>query len=584
MRQVAVVALLGSSFCVSASACAVEESSVEAGGTEGDADGASQGDPTDSGASMTTGPGTASASGTDGDSATEGEDPSSGETGDEPEMEELPPPPATGIQIVHTTADQGVRVDIARDGALVPGNQRNVPLLRDRPLVLRAFYEVDPGYAARDIYAVLYVTQTNGTTTEYTNFITTSDKDCSGQDLVDCRYGTLPNSFYWRIPAADVQPGMSYRIELFETKPGHENDVSDKVPVFPTDGGSLVVGVEDSYQKMRVVLVPIDHTIGNECPEPPDVTADFGPDLEGNPRSVADYFAERLLAQNPADEVEIVVHDTMSYSGSLTGAQLLGWLQQLRFQEDAPPEYFYYAVARPCDAGPDFAGVAQIGGPTMGDASYRVGWGVYYNSISTTAETFVHEIGHQQGRYHIACSGQEAGTDPSYPDPDGDLVSWGIDVFGTQLGVHDPSDHDYMTYCQSTWVSEWGYLKVLPWIQEISSWDFMNAADKNAGKQPLLVGNVMADGTSQWYVTQGYLPAAKVSPQATVSFSANGAVLEHTAAAAVTWERSDDLNVIAPLPMDFDAITTVRVQTPERELQIDRSQIQMLASDGLVSP
>jgi hypothetical protein len=499
-----------------------------------------------------------SAGSTDPSGGSTGSTPGTGETGNTSDPgtdsgEPLPPPPATGIQIVDVTADQAVRVAIAQGGVLVEGAQRNAPLLRDRPLVLRAFYELDPEFEPRDIYATLYVEQTDGTVTEHANYVTAIHKDCGTESRIDCRYGTLPNSFYWRLPPEEVQPGTTYRIELLETSPGHENDVSDKVPNFPVDGGSMPIGVEDSYMKMRVVLVPVDHNLNGSCPEPPDLLEDFGPGVDGQDRTVADFFAERLLAANPVDEVEVVPHEVVSYTGSLTGSQLLGALQNLRFDENYPPEYFYYAVARPCDGGPDFAGVAQIGGPTPGQAAYRVGWGVYYSNVGTTADTFVHEIGHEQGRAHIRCNGEEAGADPSYPDhPEGDLLNFGIDVMGTALKVFKPSDHDYMTYCQSTWVSEWGYLKVLPWIQEMSTWEL---GDHGAPEQPLLVGNLRADGTEDWYLTEGVMPVANVSSSHAVRFAHDGIVTDVQPAAWVQWERSEDVNVIVPAPVDFAAVT-----------------------------
>ena len=519
-------------------------------------------------------------SGSSGGSSSGPAETSTASAGETESGEPLPPPPATGIQIVDVTADQAVRVPIALDGEFVDGAQRNTPLLRDRALVLRAFYELDPEFVPRDIYATLYVQQTDGSITEHANYVTAIHKECGSQSRIDCRYGTLPNSFYWRLPAELVQPGTTYRIELLETAPGHEDVVSDKVPVFPVDGGSLPIGIEDSYMKMRVVLVPVDHNLNSGCPDAPDLSEDMGPDIDGKERTVADYFGERLLAANPVDEVEIIPHAVVSYTGSLTGSQLLGALQNLRFQENYPPEYFYYAVARPCDAGPDFAGVAQLGGPTPDQAAYRVGWGVYYSSRSTTADTFVHEIGHEQGREHIRCSGEEAGADTSYPDhPDGDLLSWGIDVMGNSLKVYDPEDHDYMTYCQSTWVSEWGYLKVFPWIQEMSSWEL---GDQGASKQPLLVGNLREDGSEEWYLAEGLMPV--VDGMHTVRFGHDGVVTDVQPAAWVQWDRSEDINVIVPVPADFAAVTELAWTDPMGVAhEIDRASVRPMQIAGALT-
>ncbi len=545
---------------------------TESGGTSGDA----PDDDDDDDTNPATGESASASAGSLSSGAVDdgGNADSTGEDDDEPDTgEDLPPPPATGVEIVHVTADQGVRVPIVLDSQLVDGSQRSVALFKNRGTMIRAFYELDPGFESRDIYGILYVQQTDGTITEHGSFVDVFEKDCTGQSQIDCRYGTLPNSFFWAVPPEEVQPGMTYRIELFETAPGHEDDVSDKSPNFPAAGGSMVVGVEDSYMKMRVVLVPFDHDLGPECPEPPEIGDPLGDDSE---RTVSDFFAERLLAQNPVDEVEIIQHEVVRYTGSLRNANLLGTLQQLRFQEGAPPEYYYYGVARPCDGGPDFAGVAQLGGPTVGQAGQRVGWGVYYSNVGTTAETFVHEIGHEQGRSHIACNGEEAGVDPSYPDhPNGDLLNYGIDVFSpTSFEVHTPSTHDYMTYCSDTWVSEWAYNKVVPWIAEMSSWELSDAVQEP--KVPLLVGTVRADGTESWYTTVGFAPTER-SERHMIRFDlADGTTVE-TPAMWTNWERSDDVNVIVPLPAAMPYVSSLAWSADGIAHPIDRSTVSALS-------
>jgi hypothetical protein len=349
----------------------------------------------------------------------------------------------------------------------------------------------------------------------------------------------------------------------------------------------MQVGVEESYMKMRVVIVPFHHALGPDCSEAPDLNEEFGTDYEGNPRTVADYFGERLLAHNPVDEVEMIVHDVVEFGGSLTGSQLLFTLQQMRASEGAPPEYYYYGVARPCDGGPDFSGVAQLGGPFKGESSSRVGWGVYHQSASSTANTFVHEIGHEQGRSHIRCSGDEAGADTSYPDhPQGDTESWGIDVMAQPVSIQPPSSHDYMTYCGQTWVSEWGYSKVLPWIAEISSWE-RSAAPAPEGPQTLLHGRVAADGTSQWFIGPGWFDEANADPDHRVRMYAGPGLVHDRAAIVREYERSEDLEVIVPIPEgEWPDIDDLELVLPLRHVEIDRDAIEVVgvAVDRLAAP
>lgn len=495
------------------------------------------------------------------------------DTGGEP----LPPPPATGIQIVDVTVDQGLRIPVVRNGALIDPVKRDAPVLQGREAVVRAFYETDPGFATRHIYGLLWLDHTDGTSERYEAFAEASEPgpECEGVDLYACRYGHPDGALLWRLEDEDVRPGTAFRMELYETAPGHEDDPSAKVPVFPLDGSALEIGVADTYMKMRVVVVPFYHDVGPACAEAPDLLEEYGTDFHGNPRTVADLFRDRLFAYNPVDEVEIIVHDVVSFSGNAQqGYGLLDRLQQLRFQEAAPPEQYYYGVIRPCQGTPDFSGIAQLGGPTPGQAAQRVGWGVYHGNPGTTADTFVHEIGHEQGRFHIACSGEEGGPDLSYPDhPEGDTESWGIDVMLNPITIKPPSSHDYMTYCGTNWVSEWGWQLVSPWIEEMSSWEL---AGDVGPTRPLLVGTVRADGRSSFYVAQGFFDEALTRPGHAVRFFAGGALLAEQPAQWVQWERSEDVNVIVPLPADPSRIDEMRWHAPGRSGSIDRAGLRVI--------
>lgn len=512
--------------------------------------------------------------------STDAVDSTAGSTDTTGEPEPLPPPPATGIQIVEVTVDQGIRVPVARNGALVGPAERNAAVLQGRPTALRAFFETDAGFAPRTIYGVLVLEHDDGSTAQYEAFTNATEPgpECEGSEyLYECRYGNAQGSLLWRIEGQDVRPGTEYRIELYEAAPGHESDVSDKVPIFPVDGSTLQIGVEDSYMKMRVVVVPFYHDVGAACAQAPDLLEEFGTDVHGRPRTVAGLFRERLLATNPVDEVEIIVHDVVSFDGNAQQGQgLLQTLQQLRFAEGAPPGHYYYGVIRPCQGTPDFSGIAQLGGPSPGQAAQRVGWGVYHGNPSTTADTFVHEVGHMQGRFHIACSGDEGGPDPSYPDhPEGDTESWGVDVMSNPVVIKPPSSHDYMTYCGPTWVSEWAWHLVSPWIEEISSWELSDAVGP---ARPLLVGTVRADGSASFFVAQGWFHEALARPGHAVRFLDGEAVVAEVPAQWAPWERSDDVNVIAPLPEGWSRVDAVRWQAPGRSGVVERAEVSAVGS------
>ncbi len=498
------------------------------------------------------------------------------------------PPPARGISILDVTIDQGVRIPIARDGALLDGTARTDAVLRNRPGVVRAFYDVDQGYARRPIMARLFVVQVDGRETILEAFANTRPISCDeGEAFYECGYGLDNTSFKWRVEGEDIQVGTRYRMEMVETSPGHENDVSSRSPIFPEDGSTMLIGVEDSYMKMHAVIVPLYHDIGTECAPAPDLSQIVGKDRHGNDQNVAEYFAERLAAQNPVDEVTLTVHEPLAFRGSMRGSAPLGFLQNLRLSENAPPEAFYYGLGEPCDGGPDFAGVAQLGAPTMASASQRVGWGVWGENFGTpqsVAETFVHELGHEQGRQHIACSGTEAGVDMRYPYPGGVIGSWGTDAYGRLMNTFSPAaSHDYMTYCGQTWVSDWGWRLVFPWIRTMSEWDFMSAAQKQSGHVPLLVGNVYADGTHNFYVTRGAVPESGRGRQRMFTMLRAGQEIAVPGAVFFPWDHfPGDYHVIAPLPADWDRVGEVRVRDGARVHSVARQNIVVSAPRKLV--
>ena len=519
-------------------ACGDDGSSMsgdETGALTGDGDGDPTGDGDGDGdpEPTTTGDGDG-----DGDPTTAGDGDGDGEP--------LPPPPSTGIQIVDVTIDQGVRVPLVINGNTLSPAQRNQTVIADRPGFLRAFYLLEPGFVERKIYAVLTLTL-DGETLELDILQTAfAAADCEGQQQFACRYGSTIGSFNFRIPPEWVQPGTEYKIETFEAAPGYEDAPTAAIPHFPWDGGVASLGVEDVYMKMRVVLVPVRHTVANDCDPAPDLAEMFGTNYEGEDITVAEFFGQRLAASNPSDEVEIIVHDPVNWGGSLSNGSLLSGLSQLRQQDGAPPEQYYYAVATPCTDWPEFSGIAQLGGPSKNASSSRVGWGVWHANRATAAETFVHEIGHEQGRQHIACSGGEAGVDNSYPHSGGDIGGYGTDVFRYPVDTHLPSDHDYMTYCQSTWVSEWGWNKVYPWIEEISSWELED--DDGSSKRPLLFAFVRDGEVESAWTAHDYWDADAAQGWETVELTLAGEPVTVDALHIAT-DHSDEYMLVAPLPV-----------------------------------
>ncbi|MGB1275641.1 MAG: hypothetical protein ACPG77_07815, partial [Nannocystaceae bacterium] len=318
-------------------------------------------------------------------------------------------------------------------------------------------------------------------------------------------------------------------------------------PMLPVDGGLAPVGIEDSYMVMKVGLIPVKHEIdGRNCADTPEVNEDL-----------VNWMRDQLYMQNPVDSIEIEVQDPITYQGSMKSfSPLLSQLSQLRTERDTPPETYLYGLVKPCDGGADGVGGQAFGIPqnvTKGSAYQRVSMGRLYTSISSTAETFVHEVGHCQGRFHIACNGTEAGTDQTYPYDGGDIGGYGFGILNWT--VHPPSNHDYMTYCGNTWVSDWGWNKVFPVIQTLSSWDFEDEAAPEMGT--LLVGALYPDGTEDWWTTPGYLDGEVFSDVHQLELRDENGVLATLPATYNKRPDDETINVAVQLPDDLGDFTAI---------------------------
>jgi hypothetical protein len=407
--------------------------------------------------------------GTDG--ATEGEP--------EPEFE---PIHARGISISFVEANHGVEVPIMRDGEWIDGPGRTAQLFKNRNTFFRALWELDDDFEPRDIDFQMTFFFPDGSSESATRrFFVGGPSSQAGAE----------NSFSIAAPAEFMVPGVHFQIELFETDFGYEDTPAPAQTAWPEQ--PAFVGIEESEMELRVLLVPIKHELGSGCPDAPDPTEEE-----------IDYLRKQLFNQNPVQHVEFMVHPGITYTSPLNSFGAL--LQTLAGMHDPDdPGTYIYGVIRPCDGGPEGVGGQAIsipGFPTKDNYWARTSVGRWYGSLSATSETFVHEVGHCQGRRHVRCNGSEGGVDPQYPHEGGNIGIWG---YGAKDGTLRPPSHkDYMTYCGTTWVSDYGWQKVVPYIREITSWYTEAAPEQPSEWSTILVGLIDPDaGTEHWFTTHG---------------------------------------------------------------------------------
>jgi len=312
---------------------------------------------------------------------------------------------------------------------------------------------------------------------------------------------------------------------------------------------------------LRAVLVPIKHDIGENCAEAPTVSD-----------NVVEAYRSLMHEMNPTELVEIEVREPMVWTQSLSSFNgLLDELSSLRYEDEAEPCYYYYGLVRPCDGGPDGVGGQAISippFPTKSNAWTRTAVGRW--SGENGDGTFVHEIGHTQGRYHVNCNGTEGGPDPTYPYEGGMIGKWGFGIETWQL--FSPATYaDYMSYCSQRWVSDWGWEKVWPFVEEISSWDF-EAPPPEGDERMLLIGAVAADGKEHWFTVPGDLSGWSTTPGMTIAVVIEGKLLEIP---AVLNPRSDEstINWIIELPEKLSNISSITRVSPEARTPVDMDEI-----------
>ncbi len=438
------------------------------------------------------------------------------------------PIPATGISITDVEANEGVGVPIIAGGEWVSGGSRNAELIKDRRMLVRAFWAIEPDFTPREITATLDLHYADGTVESASKTVMVE-----GESSLT----VLNHSFWWGLTEELVKPQMRFQITLWEAEEGPLEDAQGEPAAFPAE--PAYVGVEDMDMTLRVVLVPIEHDTGASCPAAPVI----------DEASLA-VFHDELYKQNPVSIVDISVREPITYTQSLGSfGNLLGTLASLRDADGADPGTYYYGVVPPCDGGPSGVGGQAIdipGFPSMGNGWSRTAVGRWYGNIGSTANTFVHEIGHTQGRQHVYCNGEEGGTTPLYPYDSGDIGCWGFDIVDFDTIFKPDVAKDYMTYCGNTWVSDWGWRQVVPYIREITSWDAQDVAPSD-DESRVLLGIVDELGDTTWVLTRGEVGLRAPAIDDRIEIVDEHGTM-HELAASVGAMGEGGYNVVVPVP------------------------------------
>jgi hypothetical protein len=351
---------------------------------------------------------------------------------------------AQGVTINEIAIYQGVKRPIMAGGQPVSST---VPVVAEREGLLRAFVTTDGNYDGQPVIARLYL---NGSDTPVEQTVTINGSPSESQ---------LGSTLNFHLAGGDIPVGFSFRLEL------GRNLTSALAPnpgaSYPGEGFAQT-DAKGNGGTLRITLVPVQYGADGSN-RLPDLSA-------GQLAAYHDLF----YGMYPAGEVEITVRDAVPWNSNVASngsgwENLLSYIGQVRADDNAPFDAYYYGIFSPSSSvnnycgGGCVAGLGNIGGPN--DAYSRAAIGLGFSGTIAT-ETAVHEIGHTHGRYHAPCGGA-AGTDPNFPYSGAKLGAWGYDVV-TQTLFSPSNTVDLMSYCTPIWVSDYQFTALFNRIKAVN--------------------------------------------------------------------------------------------------------------------
>jgi hypothetical protein len=455
---------------------------------------------------------------------------------------------ARGIRLTRLVANQGMQIDLTVDGLDVDPADYPVRFITGRRTLVRAFWSLHADFTPRELLGRLVVTYPDGTETVH-----------DVPAMVDGISEDAGPSFQWLLDPDEVTPGLRMRAWALEPDPQlATGELSAPPPILPY-GGSVEVPLVDAPLEIEVVLIPVLHQL-DDCEMVPMPTDD---DVRA--------MRENLEQNNAIQQAIVTVGEPMPYTDPI-GGQDMGFSPMLaalatRRGEDAPaPNVYYYGLLDSCDGFPSGLLGQALGivkSPTKELANQRVSTGRWLGSGAAASETFVHEVGHSQGRRHITCSGGEGGPENDYPHDNGRIGNWGFGIH--DLTLRPPTKaRDYMTYCSNEFVSDYGWEQTLDVIEILTGW---NDRDYEVPTERVLMGIVHGKGKSVWWSVPGAMPGDAIA-DARIVWTIDGMEHVRTATRQVLPDGPEGVLVTSAMPEGAEHATAVRLQVDGEPAQV----------------
>ncbi len=355
---------------------------------------------------------------------------------------------AGGLRIGKISAYQAVEVPLMEEWAEV--QQRSVPIVQAKDLLLRVHVEVQPGWVTRSVRAALEVQSSAGT----------FDDEETKRVSEDSSQESLGSTFNLTVPAESLTGDARYSVSLYEEEVAPGGDSSRAR--WP-ETSTVPIDEDSTHGGLKIVVVPVQYTADGSGRMPD--TSDAQLDL------FRSYFARHYPVSD--DDVSVVLGEPMPWNQPVLAdgsgwEELLYELYTLRYDRGSLPEEYFYGAFSPAEGINDYCRHSCVTG--LGFVGMTPGGGFFQSTVAIglgfsgalAAETMIHEIGHNHGREHAPCGTNDA--DSSYPYPGGGIGSWGYDPSGPRL-IDPERYYDFMGYCEPWWVSDYTYSALFDWIQ-----------------------------------------------------------------------------------------------------------------------